>query len=186
MKYFSQISYRLYQIIDPIFIIFQQQGMQNLGNQFQTGINSFIYSVNGALFESKPCYVPIWNGLPVYKYSTPTGYKSIKVNETDKATTGFMDDLLSFTVGDSALDSASLGSHYWYWRAFHYIAAVNTTVISGGKIYDSVIVVERHMGYMGPWRKTDTYYDAKNIGLIRVDNQYDSTVLELDTFLINH
>ncbi len=149
-------------------------------------LNSFVYSVNGTLYGSKPCYVPIWKGLPVYKYSTPTGYRSIEANGADKATTGFMNDLLSFTVGDSALDSASLGNHYWYWRAFHYIAAVNISIVSGGNMYDSVIVVEKHMDFMFPWRKTNTYYYAKNVGLIRVDNQFDSTVLELDTFFINH
>jgi hypothetical protein len=149
-------------------------------------LNSFIYSVNGTLYESKPCYVPIWKGLPVYKYSTPTGYRSIELYETDKATTGFMNDLLSFTVGDNALDSASLGSHYWYWSAYHYIAAVNTSIVSGGNIYDSVIMVEKHMDGIFQWRKMETYYYAKNIGLIRVDNQYDSIVLELDTFFINH
>ena len=141
-------------------------------------LHFFRYDEGNLSFESKPCYVPIWNDQPIYRYSSPVGWHYELSYEY------YMSRLLSEQLGDRWIDS-SISNRYRDFYYYDSVVAVNVNVVSGLNLYDSVIVVE-HYGFSNYPSKNATYYYAKNVGLIRVDDRNDSAILVLDSYFINH
>ena len=144
-------------------------------------LHSFLYDEGNLTFESKPCFVPFWRGQPVYRYASPVGWSS-----DGYSFDYFMINILSEQTGDRWIDSA-VGGRHGSFQFYDSVVAVNVNAISGANNYDSVIVVEHYSRYsQSITQKEGTYYYAKNVGLIRVDDKNDSTVLKLDSYFINH
>jgi hypothetical protein len=146
-------------------------------------LHSFEYVKDNRLYESKPCYIPYWNGIPVYKYSSPIGWTRYGIPQSDLTQQYFMLYFLSETIDENWIDSA-VSNKYYNWESMDKVVAVNISIVSGNNSYDSVIAVQHFFG--SDYQKSSTNYFAKNIGLVRVDDAKDSTILILDNYFINH
>jgi hypothetical protein len=133
--------------------------------------------------KTTPVYVPLWNNIPIYGYSTPRKYIS---------TFGLRQ--IPFLKFEKGIYWTTSISEYYIVESAKTIA-VDTSIIVNGVIYDSVIVVEGFR--QDKYHVTDdtyTYY-AKNIGLIKKvhlsimlpNGGWDTTsVLNIIDYHINH
>ena len=70
------------------------------------------------------------------------------------------------------------------WNYEDSFIAVNITISSVSNTFDSVIVEEHLFINFSGIYIVGTYYYAKNVGLVSVDNEIDSAVLILDNYFI--
>jgi len=122
---------------------------------------------------TSPVYVPFWNGIPVYGYSSP-----IKL------------DPLTYYTQVSYL-STKIGQEYKYYTRFgmisRLVANIDTSLVLFATTYNNVIVVnEYHLNppYEHPPVLVGKNYYAKDIGLVMEEDLYDT--IKIISYYINH
>lgn len=129
-------------------------------------------------------YVPFWNGVPVYGYSSP-------LVTTSPAWTDYYVGLkqvgyLSETPGQSWVLFSSQ-----YEKFFRTVVNIDTTVTVNTITYNHVITVYDSAKFIGRinFRLSEINYFAKDVGLIQQDIYNDTAIvhhLGIISYFINH
>jgi hypothetical protein len=130
------------------------------------------YKSNGS--QTDPAYVPIWNGKPVYGYSTPQQITSPAFSDEYRRGLTLV-KYVSATEGENwTVYHEQYGSH---WRV---VIKIDTSITIGSLHFDHVIVVnDSSAAYAGPTFLIQTSYYARDVGLIREDDKAtDSTLYQ--------
>jgi hypothetical protein len=165
-------------------------------NEFGDTIHSFVedeyktdryqsYELNGNYTDN--AFVPFWNGLPIYGYSTPEYTVTAAYHETGKEGKRQL-PILKETKGYGWRTYSSQ-----YGSSARWVVAVDTTIVVNSITYNNVIVVN-DSGYSYQGLNTvhsfgRASYFAKDVGLIREDRDGGSGIiihLSLIDYFINH
>jgi len=149
---------------------------------YKTESNYILHSYYSAKLhgaETEPVYVPVWRGMPIYGYSTPTEsqynsgiyYQSIIVSEIQGTITYYHYD----------------NHGYYGWST---VAFTDTSTSVNNLYFENVIVIadSSGSGYHQNEKLRGYKYYAKDVGLIKIES-VDSVVhqkLGIISYHINH